>query len=171
MKRTALLIAFCLFMLTGSVLAQKLKYGFVNAEKLLSEMPEIELANKQLAEDLKQINDYLALKNDEYNKKLEDYQKSEKSLNEVIKQNKQKELTNLAEDIKQLQQNAQLEINKKKQVLYQSAIEKLKSAIAQIAKENGYRFIVDNSGGVLLYFEDSDNVENMVRKKLGIQQK
>ena len=117
---------------------------------------------------IKQINEHINSKNEEYKIKLADFKKNEKSYNELILSDKQNELNKLANDIKQFQLSAQNDINKKKQELYQSAIVKLKDAIKSIAKENGYRFIIDNSNGQLLYAEDPDNVENLVRKKLGI---
>ncbi len=168
MKQKLFLIGICLLLLFNHLHGQKLKYGYVNANKILSEMPEIVLANQELEGYIKQINDYINSKNEEYKKKLADYQKNETSLSELIKQDKQNELNKLAGDINTFQQNAQNEINKKKQDLYQSAIVKLKAAITSIAKDNGFRFIIDNSDGQLLYCEDADNVDNLVRKQLGI---
>ena len=168
MKKLFTLLLIFILIWPLDIYAQKLKYGYLNAEKILAEMPEIELANKELEGYIKQINDYINSKNEEYKKKLADFQKSETTLTELIKQDKQNELTKLGNDIMQFQQNAQNEINKKKQALYQTAIDKLKSAIASVAKENAYRFIIDNSNGQLLYSEEEDNVDNLVRKKLGI---
>ncbi len=171
MKNLLLIICLVFLVIPGKAYTQKLKYGYINAEKVLSEMPEIELANKEIEGYVTQINDHLNAKNEEYKRKLSDFQKNEATLSEIIRQDKQNELTKLANDIKQFQQNAQNEINKKKQDLYQSAIEKLKAAITSVAKENGFRFIMDNSKGQLLYSEEADNVENLVRKKLGIAAK
>jgi len=151
--------------------AQKLKYGYINADKILTEMPEIEMANKELEGYVKEINDYINSKNEEYKKKLADFQQNEKTFSELIKKDRQDELNKLAENIKQFQIEAQSNINKKKQDLYQSAIAKLKDAIRAVAKENGYRFVIDNSNGQLLYSEEEDNVENLVRIKLGIKGK
>ena len=151
-----------------NILAQKLKYGYIDANKILMEMPEISAANKELDAYSAKTNSYIKEKNDEYTKKLTDFQNSEASLTELIKQDKQNELIKMANDLKTFQQNAQNDFNKKKQELYQSAIAKLKEAISSVAKANGFRFIIDNSGGVLLYFEEGDNVENLVRKQLGI---
>jgi outer membrane protein len=171
MKSFVLSVLLLLVIVPDKIYSQKLKYGYINAEKVLAEMPEIEMANKEIEGYVKQINDHLNTKNEEYKKKLADFQKNEASLGELIKQDKQDELNKLGNDIKNFQQTAQNEINKKKQVLYQSAIEKLKAAISAVAKENGFRFIIDNSNGQLLYAEDADNVENLVRKKLGINAK
>lgn len=152
-------------------IAQKLKYGYVNADKILSEMPEIEIANKELEVYVKEINDYINSKNEEFKKKQTDFQVNEKNLSELIKTDRQEELNKLAANIKQFHVDAQNTINKKKQDLYQSAIAKLKDAIRAVAKENSYRFIIDNSDGKLLYCEEEDNVDNLVHAKLGIKKK
>ena len=168
MKVLHLFIILSIILVSENIYSQKFKYGYINADKILAEMPEIEKANKDLESYIKQINEHINSKNEEYKIKLADFKKNEKSYNELILSDKQNELNKLANDIKQFQLSAQNDINKKKQELYQSAIVKLKDAIKSIAKENGYRFIIDNSNGQLLYAEDPDNVENLVRKKLGI---
>ncbi len=77
-------------------------------------------------------------------------------------------MNTLQNDLRQFQLNAQKEIGQKKSEPYQKAIIKLKTAIAAVAKENQYRFIIDNSNGQLLYSVEQDNVEDLVKKKLGI---
>lgn len=161
-----------LFLLVGVVVfnlsAQKFKYGYINADKVLQEMPETVSANKALEAYIKPINDYINTKSAEYNKKLEEFNKTKDNLSVFLKKEKEKELNKLKDDLRQFQLNAQKEIGQKKGELYKSAIVKLKSAIATVAKEYGYRFIIDNSNGQLLYSEEQDNVELLVKKKLGI---
>jgi len=168
MKTHYLLLILLFAIISDSAFSQKFKYGFINADKVLAEMPEIEKANKDLESYMKQINEHINSKNEEYKAKLAEFKKNEKSYNELILSDKQNELNKLANDIKQFQLSAQNDINKKKQELYKSAIVKLKEAIKTVAKENGYRFVIDNSNGQLLYSEEADNVETLVRKKLGI---
>lgn len=169
MIKNLFLLVVLVFLFSENSISQKFKYGYLNGDKVLAEMPEIEKANKVLETDMKQINDYINSKNEEYKNKLATFTKNEKTYNELIRTDKQNELNKLAADIKQFQQNAQNEINKKKQELYQSAIVKLKEAIKLVAKENGFRFIIDNSNGQLLYADEADNVDDLVRKKLGIK--
>jgi outer membrane protein len=102
--------------------SQKFKYGYINADKVLAQMPEIEKANKDLETYMQQINEHINSKNEEYKVKLADFKKNEKNYNDLILTDKQNELNKLANDIKQFQQNAQNDINKRKQELYQSAI-------------------------------------------------
>jgi outer membrane protein len=168
MKNLYLILCLIFIVLPLSSSAQKLKYGYVDANKILMEMPEIDSANRKIDLEVKQINDYIYQKNEEYKTKMADFQKSEPELNELVKQKKQNELNSLAIDIRTFQQSAQNDMAKKKQDLFKPAIEKLKAAIAAVAKTNSLRFIIDNSGGLLLYYEDADNVENLVRKQLGI---
>jgi outer membrane protein len=168
MKNFYLILCLIFIVLPINSHAQKLKYGYIDATKILMEMPEIDSANKKIDVEIRQINDYINQKNEEYKTKMADFQKSENELNELVKQKKQNELNSLAIDIRTFQQSAQNDMAKKKQDLFKPAIEKLKAAIAAVAKANGMRFIIDNTAGVLLYYEDADNVENLVRKQLGI---
>ncbi len=110
-----------------------------------------------------------ASKNKEYQKKMKEFNADKDKLSDFLRKEKENELTKMQVDLKQFQLNAQKEINQKKAMLYQKAIDKLKKAINEVARENDYRFIIDNSEGVLLYFEAQDNVEPLVKKKLGIK--
>ncbi len=170
MKTNYLFVFLIIILINEYSYSQKFKYGYINADKVLTQMPEIEKANKDLEAYIKQINEHISSKNEEYKTKLADFKKNEKSYNELIFADKQNELNKLANDIKQFQLNAQNDINKRKQELYQSAIIKLKEAIKEVAKENAYRFIIDNSNGQLLYAEEADNVERLVKEKLTISQ-
>ena len=169
MKTRNVFLALLFSIVVQNIYSQKFKYGYINADKVLAQMPEIEKANKKLEAYMKQINEHINSKNEEYKTKLEEFKKNERNFNELILNDKQNELNKLANDIKQFQQNAQTDINKRKKELYQSAIIKLKDAIKQVAKENNYRFIIDNSNGQLLYAEEADNVEKLVQVKLGIK--
>ena len=166
--RNSILILFILISFF-ELSAQKFKYGYINADKVLQEMPEIASANKTLEAYIKPINDYINTKTGEYNKKLEEFNNTKDKLSDFLKKEKENELNKLQTDLRQFQLNAQKEIGQKKNELYQKAIVKLKTAIAQVAKENGYRFIIDNSNGQLLYSEEQDNVELLVKKKLNIK--
>ncbi len=168
MKNYYILTVLLIILFTEYSYSQKFKYGYINADKVLAQMPEIEKANKDLETYMKQINEHINSKNEEYKTKLADFKQNERSYNELILADKQNELNKLGSDIKQFQLNAQNDINKRKQELYQSAIIKLKEAIKNVAKENGYKFIIDNSNGQLLYAEEADNVEELVKVKLGI---
>ena len=52
--------------------------------------------------------------------------------------------------------------------LENSIIKKAKKSIDQVAKDNGYKYVLDTSTGLVLYSEPSDDIISLVIKKLGI---
>jgi outer membrane protein len=87
---------------------------------------------------------------------------------EAIRNVKQQELQDMQTRIQDFQQSAQENIRKKEAELLKPIIEKAKGAIAQVAKEGGYSYIMDSSVAGFLYKPDGDNVLAQVKKKLGI---
>jgi outer membrane protein len=45
---------------------------------------------------------------------------------------------------------------------------KAKKSVEEVAKENGYKLVIDSSQGTLLYSEPSDDIMALVKKKLGL---
>lgn len=58
---------------------------------------------------------------------------------------------------------------KKREELYKPILEKVNTAMQDVAKENGYLLVFDASTQVLLYAHESLDVTNLVKAKLGIQ--
>lgn len=69
----------------------------------------------------------------------------------------------------QLEQQAQADLQKKQQEIYEPMYNKAKAAIADVAKDKGYSYVIDASRGALLYMPPADNLLNDVKKKLGIK--
>ena len=70
------------------------------------------------------------------------------------------------EKLKSLYRNCQTYLEAKEQELIEPILTKAKKAIEEVAKENGYTYIFDTSIGAVLYWEEGDNVLNLVKKKL-----
>jgi outer membrane protein len=148
--------------------AQTLKFGHINSTLLVSMMPEAKSADSSLEKINKDVESQLKTMYAEYQAKAEDYQKTEATLSELVKQAKQKELTDLEQRIRDFQQTAQESFQKKKEALYQPIFKKASDAIHDVAKENAFSYIFDSSLGVLLYAPDGDDVLDLVKKKLNI---
>ncbi|MBO4739992.1 MAG: OmpH family outer membrane protein, partial [Bacteroidales bacterium] len=58
---------------------------------------------------------------------------------------------------------------KKQMELLQPIKDRVEKAIAEVAKENGYSYVFDSGLGVLLYQDESDNIFELVKKKIGIK--
>ncbi len=153
-----------------SVRAQNLKFGHINSQELLQAMPENDSAQAQLQRFAQQLQDQMDELQVEYNKKLQDYQAQQGQLTDLIRKTKEQELIDMQKNIQTFQANAQQEMQKKQQELLQPIIDKANKAIKEVARENGFIYIFDVAGGVILYYsEKSVDILPMVKKKLGIE--
>ena len=105
----------------------------------------------------------------EYETKVGEFQSKQDVMTDVIKDTKIKEITDLEKRITEFQQTAEADLQKKEQTLLQPIIDKAKTAINDVAKENGYTYVLDSSVGVVLYSVDSDDLLAKVKKKLGME--
>lgn len=171
MKKFALLLAVGLMTTLSSFAIGEagLKLGYVNSQELLSVMPEMTKADTDLKNFAKQYQDQLETMGKEFEKKGTEYQASEKTMSDAVKEVKQKELQSLEARIRDFQQSAQEKIGKKKEELYKPILEKAGKAIKDVAKEKGYSYVFDASGGGLLYANETDNILPLVKAKLGIK--
>jgi outer membrane protein len=104
----------------------------------------------------------------EYRTKQEKYSAEAPKMSELLKKDKEEELGNLATRIQNFQQQAQAALEQQEQELITPIIDKAKKAIEQVAKENGYTYVFDTSIGAVLYWEESDNILALVKKKLNL---
>jgi outer membrane protein len=89
-------------------------------------------------------------------------------MSDLIRQTKEKEITDLQARIQAFQQSADQDLGAKQAQLFNPLIEKVKNAISTVGKANGYTYIFDIGTGALVYYEMGDNVLPLVKKELGI---
>lgn len=150
----------------ATVSAQKIAH--INSNDLLLLMPERKQAETTLQDYAKQLEGQMGTMNQEYESKVQEYQSKEAMMSDVIKQDKIKEITDLETRIKNFQTTAQESLQKKEQELLQPMMDKAKKAIQEVAKESGYKYVLDSALGVVLYSEPGDDIMPQVKKKLGI---
>ncbi|MEI8279674.1 MAG: OmpH family outer membrane protein [Bacteroidota bacterium] len=169
MKKFILSLA-CGVLFGNAVIAQSAtKFGYINSTELLSLLPEVKKADGDLQVYAKSFQDQLELMGKEYEKKAQEFQGGEKTMTDAIKEVKMKEIQDLQNRIQGLQQSGQEKVASKKQELYSPILERADKAIKEVAKEKGYDYVFDASGGSLLYARESDNILPLVKAKLGIK--
>jgi len=169
MKVFKIVILMVVVALSTSVTAQKdAKIGHINSNDLLSAMPERTLVQKDLEEYAGQLKVTLDAMRKEYETKVGEFQAKQEVMTDIIKDNKIKEITDLEKRIGEFQKTAEADLQKKEQALLQPIIDKAKTAINDVAKENGYTYILDSSVGVVLYSVEGDDILPKVKTKLGI---
>jgi outer membrane protein len=145
-----------------------LKLGHIDSNEILSMMPETDSLSKELqnyAEYLDQQMNAMAM---EYQTKINNYQDNVATMSDLIRQTKEKEITDLQARIQAFQQSADQDLSTKQADLFNPLIEKVKNAINEVGRENGYTYILDVGAGAVVFFENGDDVLPLVKKKLGI---
>jgi outer membrane protein len=169
MKRNILFLLLAVVLLANPSFAQKgNKFGHVNSAELLSLMPERKAAAAEMDSITKTVQKQLEEMMTEYRAKQEKYVAESTKLSELVKKDKEEELNSLANRIQNFQQQAQSTLEEEEQRLINPIIDKAKKAIEDVAKENGYTYVFDTSVGALIFWEESDNIINLVKKKLNL---
>ncbi|MBK8502338.1 MAG: OmpH family outer membrane protein [Saprospiraceae bacterium] len=146
------------------------KIGYVNRGSLLAEIPAVKQANNNLEALQKQLQKKAEGMITEFRGKYEDLQRKEQQ-GELSPKQLEDEGQKLREEevkIQQYQQEMQNQLAEKQESLLLPILEDLNAKIAEVAKESGYGYIIDDTAGILLYKEEGHDVTAMVKKKLGL---
>lgn len=150
------------------------KIGFADVDYIFSQMPEAKQIETELKSTETQLRNQIDAKVQEFQKKLADYQANLNTMLDAVRQNTERELTMLQENLQKLQQDAQNTIDNKRSQLMQPVYTRVGKAIEDVAKENGYTFILNQQIGgldVILYGDEKNDVSDLVLKKLGVTPK
>lgn len=169
--RTLFLLLFCVFAVSAQA-QETQKIGYADWEYIFSQLPEFKQIDSELKTHGTQLENQLKAKYADYETKVKAYQAMPATTPDAIKADKERELAGLQESIQKFQQDAQTSLQNKQTALMDPVFKKVGKAIEDVAKENGYAFImapqVMGGGDILLYSDEKYNVSVLVLKKLGV---
>jgi outer membrane protein len=165
---TCLSVVVLLFVSIASQ-GQQLKFGHINSADLLAMLPEVKKADSTLQTYQKSLEDQNQVMLVDYQKKIQEYQALPPTTTDVIKDVKQQEIKDLENRIQQFQSTAQDKLQNKKEEVYSPILKKTEDAIKEVAKTSGYAYVFDTSAGAVVYAQESDNIMELVKKKLGLK--
>jgi outer membrane protein len=152
------------------VAQSNLKIGHINTQELLQAMPETDSAQLKLEKMQKELQSQLEVMQVELNNKYQDYLSKRDSYSELVRQTKEDELQNIQQRIQQFAQNADQDLQKKRSELFRPILDKANKAIEEVARENGFTYILDLSSGVVLFHSDSSlDILPLVKAKLKLK--
>ena len=170
MKKSLIAIMVCLLAFGGSTMAQKnTKFGHINSNDLMQIMPGRDSAQTVLQGEVTELEETLKSMQAEAEKRYNDYVANQAGWTELIRQTKQREIQDMAARIEEFQQNAQKQLQEREAELLKPIIDRAKKAIADVAKEGGYTYILDAGTAAILYDEGGDDIMPQVKKKLGLK--
>ena len=160
----SLFIALATIGFNNNINAQKIAH--LRVDSLLTLMPEAKKAETLAQDFLKQFEKEIASMNTEFQTKYGDYMANQATYSDLIRKNKEEELQMLQQRIEAFKEQAQQEYQNKNAELSKPIYDKAKKAIDGVAKENGYKYVLDTSSGVVLYSEPTEDILQLVKKKL-----
>lgn len=129
-----------------SVFAQK--FGHINSQEIMAQMPEFIKARGDIEAQAKQYENDLKSMQDELTRKSDEYEKGKSTMNATAQQQKEQELQQLYQKIQQAYQDNQQALAQKQQELMQPITTKLVNAIKAVGDKGGYVYIMDLSAGI-----------------------
>ena len=170
MKRTIqLLILVVAIAISGNSFAQKsIKIGHFSSTDLIKKMPEGDSAQKVMQKYMEELQGEAESMQKEYLRLVTEYQEKEAQLSAILKESKQKEIQSVNQRFQEFQQIAENDIQKKQGELMLAITEKIKAAVAEVAKEGKYTYILESTG-ILWYAEESEDVTSLISKKLNVK--
>ena len=165
MKKEVFMLLMCAPL---TVLAQK--FGHVNAQEIIQVMPEYTKAKTEIDALQQQYEADLKSMQEEFTKKVKDYEANAQTLPENIKQRREQELTEMQQKIQQSFQDNQQALSKASQEKMQAITMKVVDAIKAVGQEGGYVYVMDTNSGVpYISTTLSTDVTAQVKAKLGLK--
>jgi outer membrane protein len=145
------------------------KFGHITAELLLQEMPEYDSAQVKLQDLNKSYELEIERIQVEINKKIEEFQQTEATMSQLIKEAKASEIQEMQQRLQNFAQTAQQDLQQQQMVFLQPVMDKARKAIDEVAKEYGLLYVFDMSQGNPVYAsEESLDMLPLVKTQLGL---
>ncbi len=167
MRYLSTLILIAILTLSSTTYAQS-KVAHLDFQKLISEMPSVLAAQEEVQKLEKDYQTEIEASIKEYQTKLQTYSAEAESQTDVTNQARQQELAGMEQNIQQFRQTAAQDIQKKQADLLRPIIENARAKVQEVAKGQGYDYVIDASLGGALLMANGKDLEPDVKKALGI---
>jgi outer membrane protein len=165
MKRLkSLLIAGVLFLGTMQTMNAQAKTAHVDVNEIISKMPAVIEAKKQLEKLQATYDTEYKTMVDEYQAKIKKYDQEAETVGEAVNATRQTEVQDLIKRITDYGENAKKELQKKETDLVAPLYDKVRASIEKVGKAKGYQYVL-NAADLLL--KDGPDLTADVKKDLG----
>jgi outer membrane protein len=144
------------------------KIGHVNFQEIILKLPERAEAETKIRKFAETLQNRLQAMETEYRNFLADYEREAEKMTRTERESKEREIVELQQRIQNAQQKAQQDLQKQEEELLAPMIDRVNKAIAEVAKEQNFAYVIDSSAGVTLYDGGGINLGSAVEKKLNL---
>ena len=124
------------------------KFGHVDSQAIMQGLPEFIKARGELDAQAKQYENDMKAMQDEIQRKGDEYEKNQSTMNATAKAEAEAALNQLMQKYQQAYQDNQQALQKAQQEKLQPIMTKIMTAIKNVGKNGGYVYIMDISGGI-----------------------
>ena len=168
MKNFKNLFLSIMFMLAPlSIVIAQAKVAHIEVQKLISEMPEVIAAQKELKKLEETYTADMETTYKEFQTKAQTYAADAANQTEITNQSRQKELEGMQKNIQEYQQTVSQDLQKKSVDMMKPLIDKAKAAIEKVSSDLGYDYILDSSVGGSVIIAKGKDIMADVKKELG----
>ena len=150
MKKLFLLVMLCAPM---TLMAQK--FGHLDSQALIQSLPEAIKVQSELEAQGKIYENALKEMQDELQQKADDYDKQKSTMNDTKKAETENQLQEMYTKIQQTAQDNQQAFNKMQQEKLGPILQKVRNAIETVAKNGGYVYVMEKAAGQPLYVNET----------------
>ncbi|MDB2672669.1 OmpH family outer membrane protein [Flavobacteriaceae bacterium] len=143
------------------------KIAHIDTQKLISEMPEVVAAQKQLEQLEKTYTTEIENTYKEFQTKAQSYSADAANQTDVTNQARQKELETMQQNINQYRETAAQDLQKKQVEMMRPLYDKAKVAIEKVAAAQGFDYVLDASAGGSVIMAKGKDLMADVKADLG----
>lgn len=168
MKKLATLFVLTVGLMGFSNDSNAQKIGYISADEIIQLMPEAAQVQTQLDDYQKSLYQNAQEKQTALNEAVQKFYKDSASMSASLKEVKRTDLQKMVQDLSGEDQKIQNQFEAKRQELSLPIQKKLQGAIEDVAKENGYTYVLPREA--LIVMPPGNDIGPLVRKKLGLKE-
>jgi len=143
------------------------KIAHIDTQKLISEMPEVIAAQKQIKAVEETYTKEIENTYKEFQTKAQSYSADAANQTDVTNQARQTELESMQQNIQKYRETAAQDLQKKQGEMMRPLYEKARAAIEKIASAQGFDYVLDASAGGSVIMAKGKDLMADVKAELG----
>tara|TARA_B110000881_G_scaffold126894_1_gene111420 strand:- start:65 stop:574 length:510 start_codon:yes stop_codon:yes gene_type:complete len=163
----SLLLATLMIALPMTATFAQSKIAHIDTQKLISEMPEVIAAQKQIQALEKTYANDIENSIKEYTAKAQAYEAEARNQTDIVNQARQNEMQSMQQNIQTYRETATQDLQKKQTEMMRPLYDKAIAAIKKVAAAQGFEYVLDASAGGGVLVSEGKDLEAEVKVELG----
>jgi len=163
----SLLLATLMIALPLTATFAQSKIAHIDTQKLISEMPEVIAAQKQIQALEKTYANDIENSIKEYTAKAQAYEAEARNQTDIVNQARQNEMQSMQQNIQTYRETATQDLQKKQTEMMRPLYDKAIAAIEKVAAAQGFEYVLDASAGGGVLVSKGKDLEAEVKVELG----